>query len=48
MNFAVGHHALKRDYVQWVKGGREGAEPVYHREVRIRDYFFTSGFMFFL
>ncbi len=47
MNFADGYHAEKRDYMAWVRSGRQGTMPTVHREVRIRDYFFTAGFMFF-
>ncbi len=27
--------------------GKPGQMPVEHREVRVRDYFFNAGFMFF-
>lgn len=47
MNFADGTRPMKRDYKMWVQGGKQGPMPVFRREVRIRDYFFTSGFMFF-
>ncbi|MBD3346114.1 MAG: DUF2723 domain-containing protein [Chitinivibrionales bacterium] len=47
MNFADGTRAEMRDYKMWVQRGRPGPMPTVHREVRIRDYFFTSGFMFF-
>lgn len=46
MNFADGTRPMKRDYQMWVKSGKQGDMPLQHREVRIRDYFFTSGFMF--
>ncbi|MCL2843845.1 MAG: DUF2723 domain-containing protein [Chitinivibrionia bacterium] len=47
MNFADGTRAERFDYERWVQGGRQGAMPTVHREVRVRDYFFTPGFMFF-
>ncbi len=47
MNFADGNKCELRDYQSWVEHGKQGPKPTVHREVRIRDYFFTSGFMFF-
>jgi hypothetical protein len=47
MNFADGTRPMKRDYMMWVKSGKQGPMPVFRREVRIRDYFFTSGFTFY-
>lgn len=47
MNFADGTRPMKRDYMGWVRSGRQGQMPLQHREVRIRDYFFTAGFMFY-
>lgn len=47
MNFADGLHAEKRDYMAWLESGKRGPMPTVHREVRVRDYFFTSGFMFY-
>ncbi|MFC1476610.1 protein O-mannosyl-transferase family [Fibrobacterota bacterium] len=47
MNFADGTRPMKRDYMAWVRSGRQGQMPLQHREVRIRDYFFSAGFMFY-
>ncbi|MDG5814491.1 DUF2723 domain-containing protein [Chitinispirillales bacterium ANBcel5] len=47
MNFADGTRPERADYNAWVQMGRQGAMPTVHREVRIRDYFFTAGFMYF-
>jgi hypothetical protein len=46
MNFSDGYHCEKRDFMAWVQHGKQGPQPTVHREVRIRDYFFTPGFMF--
>ncbi|KMQ52479.1 putative membrane protein [Chitinispirillum alkaliphilum] len=47
MNFADGTRPERAMYEQWIEAGRPGSMPLVHREVRIRDYFFTAGFMFF-
>jgi tetratricopeptide (TPR) repeat protein len=47
MNFADGNRPERYDYEQWVKMGQPGPMPTVHREVRVRDYFFTAGFMYF-
>jgi len=47
MNFSDGTRPELRDYEYWVKSGKQGEMPVVHREVRIRDYFWASAFMFF-
>ena len=47
MNFADGLRPERYDYEQWVRAGQPGQMPVVHREVRVRDYFFTAGFMYF-
>jgi len=46
MNFADGTRAERMDYLRWVQAGQPGEMPTVHREVRIRDYFFTTGFAF--
>jgi tetratricopeptide (TPR) repeat protein len=46
-NFADGTLAEKRDYQAWVHSGKQGPMPTVHREVRVRDYFYVVGFMFF-
>jgi hypothetical protein len=47
MNFADGTCAEHQDYMQWAQHGKQGPMPTVHREVRVRDYFFNAGFMFF-
>ena len=47
MNFADGNKPEKFDWDQWNRAGRPGPMPTVHREVRVRDYFFTAGFMYF-
>jgi hypothetical protein len=47
MNFSDGYHCEKRDQIAWEQSGKQGSMPTVHREVRIRDYFFTPGFLFF-
>ena len=47
MNFADGTKPEKRDYTVWVRSGRQGPVPVVHREVRVRDYFWVAGFMYY-
>jgi hypothetical protein len=47
MNFADGNLPEKFDYDRWNEAGRPGPMPTVHREVRVRDYFFTAGFMYF-
>lgn len=47
MNFADGTRPELRDYEYWVKSGKQGSMPVVHREVRVRDYFWASAFMYF-
>ncbi|MCL2688698.1 MAG: DUF2723 domain-containing protein [Chitinispirillia bacterium] len=47
MNFADGNRPERFDFEQWERAGRPGPMPTVHREVRVRDYFFTAGFMYF-
>ena len=47
MNFADGTGCEHQDYLAWLRSGKQGPMPTVHREVRVRDYFFNAGFMFF-
>ena len=47
MNFADGTKPEHQDLLAWIRSGREGPCPNVHREVRVRDYFFNAGFMFY-
>jgi hypothetical protein len=47
MNFADGSRPEHQDFLAWVHSGRGGTAPNVHREVRVRDYFFNAGFMFY-
>jgi hypothetical protein len=47
MNFSDGLRPEHQDYLQWMKAGQPGPMPTVHREVRVRDYFYNAGFMFF-
>ncbi|MBN1129116.1 MAG: DUF2723 domain-containing protein [Chitinispirillaceae bacterium] len=48
MNFADGTRPDSRfEYTSWEKNGKQGPMPTIYREVRVRDYFFSTGFMFF-
>ncbi|MBN2036014.1 MAG: DUF2723 domain-containing protein [Chitinispirillaceae bacterium] len=48
MNFADGTKPDSRiEYDHWVKNGKQGPLPTIYREVRVRDYFYSTGFMFF-
>jgi hypothetical protein len=46
MNFADGTRSEFRDYTYWVNAGKPGPEPLVHREVRVRDYFWAAAFMY--
>ena len=47
MNFADGTRPEHQDFLAWKQHGSQGPMPTVHREVRVRDYFFNAGFMFF-
>jgi hypothetical protein len=47
MNFADGTRPEHQDYLGWLHNGKQGELQNVHREVRVRDYFFNAGFMFF-
>jgi hypothetical protein len=46
-NFSDGTRSEKRDFKRWAAAGRKGPEPLVHREVRVRDYFYVAGFAFY-
>ncbi|MBN2189397.1 MAG: DUF2723 domain-containing protein [Chitinispirillaceae bacterium] len=46
-NFSDGTRSEKRDYEYWEKTGRQGPQPLVHREVRVRDYFYVVGFVYY-
>ncbi|MBN1980339.1 MAG: DUF2723 domain-containing protein [Chitinivibrionales bacterium] len=46
MNFGDGQRPERYDYRHWVQSGKQGPMPLGQREVRVRDYFFLSGFLF--
>jgi hypothetical protein len=48
MNFSDGQHCDNRaEYNHWDQSGQQGPMPTIYREVRVRDYFYSAGFMFF-
>jgi hypothetical protein len=48
MNFADGTKCDSHyEYSQWEQSGKRGPMPTIYREVRVRDYFYSTGFMFF-
>ncbi|MDR3013055.1 MAG: DUF2723 domain-containing protein [Chitinispirillales bacterium] len=47
MNFADGNRPERFEHEWWVRMGQPDPMPTVHREVRVRDYFFTAGFMYF-
>jgi hypothetical protein len=48
MNFADGTRADSRiELQQWEQHGKQGPMPTIYREVRVRDYFYSTGFMFY-
>jgi hypothetical protein len=46
-NFSDGTRCEKRDYEYWVKAEKQGPQPLVHREVRVRDYFYIVGFVYY-
>jgi hypothetical protein len=46
-NFSDGTRCEKRDYEYWVKAEKQGPMPTVHREVRVRDYFYIVGFVYY-
>jgi hypothetical protein len=46
-NFSDGTKSERRDYEAWVESGRQGQQPLVHREVRVRDYFYIVGFAYY-
>jgi tetratricopeptide (TPR) repeat protein len=46
-NFSDGTRSEKRDYLNWEKNQKQGPQPLVHREVRVRDYFYCVGFMYY-
>jgi hypothetical protein len=47
MNFSDGTKPERRDYENWIKNNKNGPVPVVQREVRVRDYFYITGFMYY-
>jgi hypothetical protein len=47
MNFADGTKPERQDYEYWLKSGQQGEIQPVQREVRVRDYFWVAGFMFY-
>ena len=47
MNFGDGTRPEYRDYLSWKNHGMLGAPPNARREVRVRDYFYIAGFMYY-
>jgi len=47
MNFSDGKRAERREYQRWEQSGKQGSMPLIQREVRVRDYFYITGFMYY-
>ncbi len=48
MNFSDGQCCDNRaEYNHWIQSSKQGPMPTIYREVRVRDYFYSAGFMFF-
>ncbi len=47
MNFGDGTRPEYHQYMSWKKQGMQGALPNGRREVRVRDYFYIAGFMYY-
>jgi hypothetical protein len=47
LNFADGTRPERSEYLSWLHYGKQGSMPVVQREVRVRDYFFIAGFVFY-
>jgi hypothetical protein len=46
-NFADGNRGERREMEMWTQNGKQGPQPKVQREVRVRDYFYITGFMMY-